>query len=63
MRWWPPWRRAPDRSVEARAELEKLVRRDDEIDALGRELRTAQRRNNFSGMVAAAIARSAHEGR
>lgn len=64
MRWrWPPWRRAEDTTEEARAELERLERRDPEVARLGAELRARQRENHFSGMVQRALRRNAHEGR
>ena len=64
MRWrWPPWRRAEDTSEEARAELQKLERRDPEVTRLGAELRERQRQNHFSGMVQQALRRNAPEGR
>lgn len=63
MRWrWPPWRPAEDTTGEALAELEKLERRDPDIERLGAELRERQKQNNFSGMVAQAIRRGAQDG-
>ena len=58
--WWP--RHPPVDDAEARAALAKLTERDAEVERLGRELSTARSRNNFSGMVAAAITRSARRG-
>lgn len=59
---WPPWRRAKDTSDEAQRELAKLESHDAEVAALSERLRETQRRNHFSGMVAAALARARHEG-
>jgi hypothetical protein len=55
----PWWRRAPDTSAEARAELARLTERESKVVQLAKELREMQRRNNFSGMVAEAIAKAA----
>lgn len=55
------WRRTEHDNDEARTELGKLHLQSPEVDRLGQELREAQRRNNFSPMVAAAIARVARE--
>lgn len=55
------WHQVEDKSEEAKAELQKLKVKDAEVTRLGRELREAQRRNNFSGMVADAISRVAKE--
>lgn len=57
--WWFPWVRVPDTSEEAAAELAKLEERDPEVQRLGEELRERQVTNNFSRMVASAIARAA----
>lgn len=56
---WPPWRRAKVHGAPdgAAAHLAELERRDPEVAQLNQELREMQRRNNFSGMVSAAIAR------
>ena len=54
---WLPWRRHVDTTDEARACMDQLEQRDTEVHALGVELRAAQRRNHFSVMVNAAIAR------
>jgi len=54
---WPPWARHVDTTDEARAALEQLAQLDAEIHELSRQLRAVQRRNNFSAMVNAAIAR------
>lgn len=53
--WWP-WHH-PRHSDEAAVELRKLEQLDGEVDRLGAELRHRQRANNFSGMVARAIAK------
>jgi hypothetical protein len=63
VKWWRRWRRARDTSGEAQAQLARLEGQDAEIAELGEELRETQRRNHFSGMVAAAITRAAQEGR
>lgn len=62
MKWtwrWPPWRRAKGHGAAdgAAAHLAELERRDPEVTQLSRELHELQRRNNFSGMVCAAITR------
>jgi hypothetical protein len=65
VRWrfrWPLWERAKDTTAEARAQLRRLEARDEKVAELGKELRETQRRNNFSGMVARALARGAREG-
>lgn len=56
MKWWR--KRAPDTDVSPRAELAWLDDRQDAVTELGRELRARQLQNNFSGMVAVAIARA-----
>lgn len=56
-RWLTPWRRQTD-PTEAGGHLARLEGLDDEVAQLGRELREIRRRNHFSRMVAAAIARS-----
>ena len=55
LRW--PWHRHGDGDSGALAELAKLDERDAEVERLARELRETQSRNNFSAMVAYAIAR------
>lgn len=59
--WRLPWR-APDTSTEARECLRRLEAHDADVARLAAELSEAQRRNHFSSMVAAAIARGAREG-
>jgi len=59
--WWP-WHRAEDTSAEAREHLRRLEADEPEVQRLAAELRDTQHRNNFSGMVAAAIARGAQRG-
>lgn len=60
-----PWRhvKADDTTEDARRELHKLEARDPEVSRLHRELREAQVRNHFSGMVNEAIRRRSKEGR
>ncbi|HEX2551019.1 MAG TPA: hypothetical protein VHK64_05440 [Nocardioidaceae bacterium] len=59
-RWWLPRSRpAGTAADEAASALERLERHDPEVKQLGDELRERQAMNNFSGMVAAAIARVA----
>jgi len=55
---WPWSRRHRRDSGEARAHLAELAYLDAEVDELGRRLERAERRNNFSGMVALAIHRA-----
>ena len=57
MRW--PWQRHRRNSSEALTHLAELDQRDPEIADLRRPLEQAERRNNFSGMVALAIHRAA----
>lgn len=61
MRW--PRQRPRSTHDEARAQLAKLRDRDAEVDELADELAGTERRNNFSGLVAAAIHRAAQVGR
>lgn len=54
--WICPRRRRIENKIdEAKTEMARLEANDPEIKALGAELRAARRRNNFSGMVDAAI--------
>jgi hypothetical protein len=63
VKWHWPWQHeAEDTSKEARAELEKLDRRDEEVTRLGKKLRETEERNNFSKMVSEAIARRTRGG-
>lgn len=62
--WWMWWRPSHvGDSGEACTQLERLRGRDAQVAQLGAELRETQQRNNFSGMVQQAIARTAQEGR
>lgn len=58
-RWRWPWGRERSSAREAEETLARLERRDPEVERLADELGVRQRANNFSGMVAAAIARVA----
>jgi hypothetical protein len=57
MTWRWPWIRTPHTGDEAAAVLARLTDADEHIERLGREMRAHQRRNNFSGMVDAAMHR------
>lgn len=60
MGWRWPWRRrVQDTSDEAQAALAQLEANEPEVRRLEAELRETQRKNNFSGMVDAAISRRA----
>jgi|GEM_PF-5648223 len=57
----PTWlRRQEDRNVEAIEQLARLDEQAAEVVDLGKQLRRIAHRNNFSGLVADAIARGAH---
>lgn len=58
-RWWFPWVRPPGTSEEAATVSARLDLHAPEVERLAAELRERQATNNFSGMVAAAIARVA----
>jgi hypothetical protein len=60
MRWW--WQKDPEPSTEAQEQLQKIMDRDPEVNRLSRKLREAERRDHFSDMVDAAMARVAKEG-
>ena len=60
MKWRRLWSRQSD--GEATAHLERLCGQDPQVEQLGRELREYRRRNNFSGMVDAAIHRATQRG-
>ena len=62
MRW--PWQlRRRDEGSEVQGQLAKLDARDVEVAELRERLDEATRRNNFSGLVVAAIHRAAGQGR
>ena len=61
MRWRWPWRRVVDTSDEACGYLRRLEQHDPEVARLAAELIEVRRRNNFSVMVDAALARAPRE--
>lgn len=59
MRWRWPWQcDEGSTEPEARAAMQKLERREHEVQRLHEQLRNAQRQNHFAEMVDRAIART-----